>query len=152
MNKTFVTKMPNHIGAFLKASKCFASLGIKITRVSYNKAVDSHMLFIDSEGTPQQLAKATDKLTDIGYLQCNDDNRSVVLLEFRLKDEPGSVTSILELISAHNFNISYISSQENGTEYQLFKMGLIVDNPDKINAFTEEANVQPCWPPSLQRS
>ena len=128
MNKTFVTKMPNHIGAFLKASKCFASLGVNITRVSYNKAVDSHMLFIDAEGTAQQLAKATEELTAIGYLQCDDDARSVVLLEFRLKDIPGSVTSILELISEHNFNISYISSQENGTEYQLFKMGLIVDN------------------------
>ena len=131
--------MPNHIGAFLKASKCFASLGINITRVSYNKAVDSHMLFIDAEGTPQQLAKATEELTAIGYLQCNDDDRSVVLLEFKLKDEPGSVTAILELISAHNFNISYISSQENGTEYQLFKMGLIVDSSDKINTFIEEA-------------
>ncbi len=139
MNKTFVTKMPNHIGAFLKASKCFASLGVNITRVSYNKAVDSHMLFIDAEGTAQQLAKATEELTAIGYLQCDDDARSVVLLEFRLKDIPGSVTSILELISEHNFNISYISSQENGTEYQLFKMGLIVDNSDKINAFIEEA-------------
>ena len=134
-----MTKMPNHIGAFLKASKCFASLGINITRVSYNKAVDSHMLFIDAEGTPQQLAKATEELTAIGYLQCNDDDRSVVLLEFKLKDEPGSVTAILELISAHNFNISYISSQENGTEYQLFKMGLIVDSSDKINTFIEEA-------------
>jgi glyoxylase-like metal-dependent hydrolase (beta-lactamase superfamily II) len=139
MNKTFVTKMPNHIGAFLKASKCFASLGINITRVSYNKAVDSHMLFIDAEGTPQQLEKASEELAKIGYLQCDEDNRSVMLLEFQLKDEPGSVTSILELISAHSFNISYISSQENGTEYQLFKMGLIVDNSDKINDFIEEA-------------
>lgn len=139
MNKTFVTKMPNHIGAFLKASRCFASLGVNITRVSYNKAVDSHMLFIDAEGTQQQLAKATEELTAIGYLQCDEDNRSVVLLEFRLKDEPGSVTAILELISAHNFNISYISSQENGTEYQLFKMGLIADDPDKLNAFIGEA-------------
>lgn len=139
MNKTFVTKMPNHIGAFLKASKCFASLGINITRVSYNKAVDSHMLFIDAEGTPQQLEKAADELAAIGYLQCADDNRSIVLLEFKLKDEPGSVTAILELISAHNFNISYISSQENGTEYQLFKMGLIVDSSDKISTFIEEA-------------
>ena len=139
MNKTFVTKMPNHIGAFLKASRCFAALGINITRVSYNKAVDSHMLFIDAEGTPQQLAKATEELTAIGYLQCDEDNRSVVLLEFRLKDEPGSVTAILELISAHNFNISYISSQENGTEYQLFKMGLITDDPEKLNAFLDAA-------------
>lgn len=139
MNKTFVTKMPNHIGAFLKASRCFASLGINITRVSYNKAVDSHMLFIDAEGTPEQLSKATEELTAIGYLQCDEEDRSVVLLEFKLKDEPGSVTSVLELISAYNFNISYISSQENGTEYQLFKMGLIVDKQDRIKEFIEEA-------------
>ena len=85
MNKTFVTKMPNHIGAFLKASRCFASLGINITRVSYNKAVDSHMLFIDAEGTPEQLSKATEELTAIGYLQCDEEDRSVVLLEFKLK-------------------------------------------------------------------
>lgn len=139
MKKTFVTKMPNHIGAFLKASKCFAALGVNITRVSYNKAVDSHMLFIDAEGTAEQLSKATEELTAIGYLQCDEDNRSVVLLEFQLRDEPGSVTSILELISDFSFNISYISSQENGTEYQLFKMGLIVDNTDKISLFVEEA-------------
>ena len=85
--------MPNHIGAFLKASRCFAELGINITRVSYNKAVDSHMLFIDAEGTAEQLDKATEELTKIGYLQCGIDNRSVVLLEFKLKDEPGSVTT-----------------------------------------------------------
>ena len=139
MNKTFVTTMPNHIGAFLKASRCFAALGINITRVSYNKAVDSHMLFIDAEGTPGQLSKAAEDLAAIGYLQCDEDNRSIVLLEFRLRDEPGSVIPILELISAHSFNISYISSQENGTEYQLFKMGLIVDSADKINAFIAEA-------------
>ena len=139
MNRTFVTKMPDHIGAFLKASKCFASLGINITRVSYNKAIDSHMLFIDAEGTAEQLAKAAEELTAIGYLQCDDEDRSVVLLEFKLKDEPGSVTAVLELISDFNFNISYISSQENGSEYQRFKMGLIVDEADRINGFIEAA-------------
>ena len=54
MKKTYATSMPNHIGAFLKASKCFASLGINITRVSYDKAVDSHMLFLDVEGTDSE--------------------------------------------------------------------------------------------------
>ena len=65
MKKTFVTVMPNHIGAFSKASRCFAAIGVNITRVSYNKAVDSHMLFIDAEGTPQQLQQAADQLTQI---------------------------------------------------------------------------------------
>ena len=58
MKKTYITTMPNHIGAFLKASECFASLGINITRVSYNKAIDSHTLFIDVEGKEDKLKEA----------------------------------------------------------------------------------------------
>ena len=139
MKKTYVTSMPNNIGAFLKASKCFSALGINITRVSYNKAVDSHTLFIDAEGTEEQLNKADAELEKIGYLQSNASKTSVVLLEFCLEDVPGSVTSVLKLISDFNFNISYISSQENGTDYQYFKMGLYVENIEKISEFLKEA-------------
>lgn len=80
MRKTYVTSMPNRIGAFLKASKCFSELGINITRVSYNKAVDSHILFIDAEGTQDQLQKADVELEKIGYLQNRDTKTSIVLL------------------------------------------------------------------------
>jgi len=139
LKKTYVTSMPNHIGAFLKASKCFSELKINITRVSYNKAVDSHTLFIDAEGTEEQLKKADAELEKIGYLQSNTNKTSVVLIEFCLPDVPGSVTNILELINEFNFNISYISSQENGTDYQYFKMGLYVENNDKISEFLKEA-------------
>ena len=139
MKKTFVTTMPDHIGAFLKASSCFAALGINITRVSYNKAVDSHTLFLDAEGSAEQLAEADRQLTQIGYLQNNKNEKSIVLLEFCLRDVPGSVTDILELISIFNFNISYISSQENGSDYQLFKMGLFVEDADKISEFLARA-------------
>ena len=139
MKKTYITTMPDHIGAFLKASRCFAALGINITRVSYNKAVDSHTLFIDAEGTAERHAEADRQLTEIGYLQSNRGEQSIVLLEFCLRDVPGSVTEVLSLIHDYHFNISYISSQENGTEYQLFKMGLFVEDPDKINAFLEDA-------------
>ena len=139
MKKTYVTSMPNHIGAFLKASKCFSELGINITRVSYNKAVDSHTLFIDAEGTEEQLKKADTELEKIGYLQSSTNKTSIVLIEFRLEDVPGSVTNVLELISKFNFNISYISSQENGTDYQYFKMGLYVDDSGKITEFLKES-------------
>ena len=139
VKKTYVTSMPNHIGAFLKASKCFSALGINITRVSYNKAVDSHTLFIDAEGTEEQLKKADTELEAIGYLQNNENKTSIVLIEFCLEDVPGSVTDILMLINEFNFNISYISSQENGTDYQYFKMGLYVDEPKKISEFLSEA-------------
>lgn len=140
MKKTYVTSMPDHIGAFLKAGMCFSSLGINITRVSYNKAVDSHTLFIDAEGTEEQLEMADRELEKIGYLGNDSDSRtSIVLLEFCLRDVPGSVTDILRLIREFNFNISCISSQENGTDYQHFKMGLFVEDSGKISSFLNQA-------------
>ena len=115
--------MPDHIGAFLKASKCFAELGINITRVSYNKAIDSHTLFIDAEGSAEKLLEADARLTEIGYINHQNPEANIILLEFKLKDVPGSVTEILECITEFGFNISYISSHEDSSEYQEFKMG-----------------------------
>ena len=66
----------------LKASECFSALGINITRVSYNKAVDSHTLFIDAEGTEVQLRKADAELEKIGYLSNNAARTSVVLIDY----------------------------------------------------------------------
>ena len=139
MKKTYITTMPNHIGAFLKASECFAKLGVNITRVSYNKAVDSHTLFIDAEGNDEQLKKADEMLTEIGYLNAPEHEKSIVLLEFMLRDKPGSVTEVLRLIDQYRLNISYISSQENGTDYQAFKMGLFVDDEASFEEFLNEA-------------
>ena len=139
MKKTYATSMPNHIGSFLKASRCFAQLGVNITRVSYDKSVDSHMLFLDVEGTEEQIRKADAELEKIGYLQNSAADSSIVLIEFCLRDVPGSVTRVLELINDFNFNISYINSQENGTDFQQFKMGLHVEDPGRLASFLEQA-------------
>jgi glyoxylase-like metal-dependent hydrolase (beta-lactamase superfamily II) len=138
MKKTYITTMPNHIGAFLKASECFAALGVNITRVSYNKAVDSHTLFIDAEGSEGQLKAADEQLSNIGYLQTPAGEKGIVLVEFHLRDVPGSVTGVLRLISRYRLNISYISSQENGSDYQAFEMGLFVEDEAVLRAFLSQ--------------
>ena len=139
MKKTYITTMPDDIGAFLKASECFASLGVNITRVSYNKAIDSHTLFIDADGDKEQLEKADSELRKIGYLLTDKNENSIVLLEFMLRDTPGSVTEVLKLIDRFRLNISYISSQENGSSYQAFKMGLFMENEEVLKSLLEEA-------------
>ena len=141
MKKTYITTMPDQIGAFLKASECFASLGVNITRVSYNKAIDSHTLFIDADGGEEQLAEADRELRKIGYLGTGGQEQSIVLLEFMLRDVPGSVTDVLRLIHRYQLNISYLSSQENGLEYQAFKMGLFVDDEERLKEFLAEAQI-----------
>ena len=139
MKKTFVTTMPDHVGAFLKASQCFAALEANITRVSYNKAVDTHTLFIEAEGTPEALEDATEN-TRSSVLPSSRAAGTVLLMEFKLRDVPGAVTPVLRLIQQFAFNISYISSQEDGSGYQQFKMGLFVEDPGSVSRFLEEAS------------
>lgn len=138
MKRTFTTTMPDQVGAFLLADRCLTGLGLNITRVSYNKAVDTHMLFLEVDGDPETLDKAEWELARLGYLQNELGAGQVLLLEFQLKDEPGSLYPVLKLIHAFHFNISYISSQENGTDYQYFKMGLFVDDGREISDFMRQ--------------
>ena len=91
MKKTYITTMPDHIGSFLKASECFASLGVNITRVSYNKAVDSHTLFIDAEGNEQQLEEADAELKKIGYLRTDRNENSI--------DHPKAIEIVMRILS-----------------------------------------------------
>jgi glyoxylase-like metal-dependent hydrolase (beta-lactamase superfamily II) len=97
------------------------------------------MLFLDVEGTPEQIRQADLELEKIGYLQNRISDSSIVLLEFTLKDVPGSATEILELVNAFNFNISYINSQENGTDHQNFKIGLYVEDSGLFSEFMAQA-------------
>lgn len=139
MKKTFVTHMDDHVGAFLQACESISPLGVNITRVSYNKSIDIHMLFIEVEGEEAAIAEATEQLERIGYLQDLYRSSRIVLVEFRLKDEPGTMLPVLQLISRYRFNISYINSQENGSGWQRFRMGLLASgDEEKLRAFLEE--------------
>ena len=68
MKQTFTTTMPDRVGAFLGASRCISGNGANITRVSYNKAIDMHLLFIEADGTPEQLERIAKELRARGYL------------------------------------------------------------------------------------
>ena len=138
MKKTFITSIPDEPGSFLKPTKIISNLGLNITRVSYNNSIDTNILFIDVDGEESKINEAYELLKNDDIL-FKQDNSNVMLMEFKLLDEPNSLVPILELISEFNFNISYISSQENNTEYQDFKMALFIDNPDKVDEFLKEA-------------
>ena len=139
MKKTFITTMPDKVGAFLKAGECFAGLGINITRTSYNKAVDVHTLFIQAESTEEKLREAEEKLREIGFLRDDKEEAQLTVLEFNLEDKPGQVVQILRLIKSYGFNISYINSRENSTGYQPFKIGFIAEDQLSVNEFIKEA-------------
>lgn len=134
MKKTFITNIPDRPGAFLKTVKIISNLGLNITRVSYNNAIDTHTLFVEVSGPESTVNEAYGILKSDGFL-FKEDNANVILVEFKMPDRPGVLLPVLELIQQYNFNISYISSQENSTAYQYFRMALYIDDPFKVDDF-----------------
>lgn len=81
MKRTFITRLPNKAGAFLKATRIVAQSGANITRVSYNKAVDLHVLFLEVSGSQAQLDTIAVRLNDVGYILNEDNPGRTILLE-----------------------------------------------------------------------
>lgn len=138
MKKSFITEMPDKSGAFLKAGKIIAHYGGNIVRVSYNKSLDVHTLFLDVSAEETQLAKIEDELKAVGYVTQNRGEKHVLLIALKLADVSGAVIGVLEVINKYDVNISYMNSQENGSGYQHFKMGLYLEKPDQVKALLDE--------------
>ena len=138
MRKIYITTMPDKAGAFLTASEAIAECGGNIVRTNYNKAVDTHTLFIEVDADEEAHERINAMLEDVEYLRDDPGIRQIILIEMKLRDQPGVLLPILRLIKNHEVNISYINSQENGTPYQYFKMGLLVEDTTEIKALLDD--------------
>lgn len=136
--KSFVTSMPDKAGAFLRASKIIAGLGGNIVRVSYNKAVDLHMLFLDIEAPESRLFDIEKGLLEIGYINEKMTEIRVIEVSVRIPDRPGAVLPVLEILNKHEINISYLNSSAGSAPYQDFKLGLLIENPRLIKTLLDE--------------
>lgn len=136
--KSYVTNMPDKTGAFLTASRIIARHGGNITRVSYNKAVDLHTLFLDVEAPDEMLGQIEKELESIGYLKNKVSETSVLKVVVKIPDLPGALLPVLKILDRYDINISYINLSETDSEYQDFKMGLLIENPTIVKMLIDE--------------
>ena len=90
--------MPDKAGAFLRASRIIAEVGGNITRVSYNKAVDVHMLFIEVSADAEQLDTISERLNEIGCMMNDRAPGQTILVEFRLPNVPSAMLPVLDAL------------------------------------------------------
>jgi len=136
--KTFVTSLPDKSGSFLLASGIIAKHSGNIVRVSYNKAVDLHMLFIDVQAAADKLLKIEEDLSDIGYINKKIAETRVIEVSVKIPDNPGAVLPVLEILSKHDINISYMNSCADSKPFQDFKFGLLIENPGMIKTLLDK--------------
>jgi len=136
--KSYVTSMPDKTGAFLIASRIIAKHNGNIVRVSYNKAVDLHTLFIDVEASEEDLEEIKKELLKVGYLKDKLSETRVIVVDIKIPDAPGAILPVLKILDTYDINISYMNSSSNSSEYQNFKMGLLIENPQIIKLLLDD--------------
>ena len=103
--------MPDKAGEFLNASRIITENGGQIKRVSYNKAVDAHTLFVDISAEEKNINKIEEKLYSKGYLNYAGYGK-VLLISIKISYTISSITEPLNIIEKYQMNISYIYGTE----------------------------------------
>lgn len=138
MKRTYITNVPDRAGAFLRAGEIIAAHGGNISRINYNKAVDLHTLFLDVCAPEARMEDITCELREIGYLPDGSAENRVMLIVLHLPDEPGALLPVLRVLDRYDINISYLNSQENGTGWQDFHMGLLIERSGVARELLDE--------------
>ncbi|MBR4578367.1 MAG: hypothetical protein IKO22_01995 [Oscillospiraceae bacterium] len=138
MQKTYVTRLPDKTGAFLKASQIIDEYGGRIVRANYSRAVDSHTLFIEIQAEPEQHEKIGKALLGCGYLSSANEDSRVIMIVLKIPNRAGALTQALSVLHSHNVNISYVSSQETGSQFQFLKMGILLENTAEIKSLLDD--------------
>lgn len=140
MVRTFVIVLGDNGGAFLDVDRVFTELGLDIQRVSYNKVVDVHMVFVDAEGPVSALDEAETQLREKGLFPDQAKIGSVQLVEFELDDAVGALQPVLELIDRFGFNITYVNAKVVDGARQVVQMGLYVEDAERLQAFLRQSS------------
>jgi glyoxylase-like metal-dependent hydrolase (beta-lactamase superfamily II) len=122
----------------LEVSKIISSHNANITRLSYNKIVDQHTVFVEVYADEKNLDNLQSELNEKNFLLKQSSEEVDVLITLKILDIPGTVTNILEVFERYDVNISYVNTQENDTSYQYCKIGLYAANLELIHKVIEK--------------
>lgn len=136
--KTFILRLEDRSGHLLEVSNIISSHNANITRLSYNKVVDQHTVFIEVYADEKDIDDLARDLDERNYLLQEGSEEVDVLITLQIIDIPGTVTNILEVFEKYDVNISYVNTQENNTPYQNCKIGLYASNSERIQRVLDE--------------
>lgn len=132
LNRTFATKLPDRPGAFMLASKIIMKHNGNIVRVSYNKADNLNTLFVEVKASSEDLDIIEKEFNSIKYLKDETPEEQIVVVNIKMKDEPGILYPVLEIFDRYDINLSYLNSNTENGEFQNFKIGLIIEKPEIV--------------------
>lgn len=140
--KSFVTNVPDRLGVLVQTCRLVAEKGGNMSRISYNRAVDSCTLFLDVVGEEEALEAITEEFKKLGYLMENLPLETrVIMVDIKMPDTAGAMVPILELLKERGVFVSYVNTAATSEAYQHCRLGLLLENPNNIKRLLREMSM-----------
>ena len=82
--KTFILRLEDRSGHLLEVSKIISSHNANITRLSYNKVVDQHTVFIEVYADEKDIDDLSQELAERNYLLKDSSEEVDVLMTLQI--------------------------------------------------------------------
>lgn len=108
MEKPLALVLPDRPGVLREIMRILSACGVTVQRMSYNRVIDIHALFLDVWGTTDAIAAAENELRAWRFFPGQRASGEVVLLEFPTGDNLAVLEPVLALVERHELNITYL--------------------------------------------
>ena len=117
--KTFILRLEDRSGHLLEVSKIISSHNANITRLSYNKVVDQHTVFIEVYADEKDIDDLSQELGERNYLLKDSSEEVDVLMTLQIIDIPGTVTNILQVFEKYDAVLTPVCSKSEYASYEI---------------------------------
>lgn len=139
MEKSLALVVPDRSGLLREVTRIFSDNGVSILRMSYNRVVDVHAVFVDVWGSSASVAAAEDELRAWRFMPGQRRVGEVRLLEFAGDNDIPPLDPIISLINRHELNITYITARTDGNAANVVRVGVYVEDLERFHAMLSDA-------------
>lgn len=138
MEKSLALVVPDRTGVMREVVRIFSDHGVSVLRISYNRVVDTHALYVDLWGSSSALAAAEDELRAWRFLPGQRMVGEVRLLEFSGEDELPDLEPLLACVNRYEFNITYINARTDTEQANRLQLGVYMEDTSTFDAFIQD--------------
>lgn len=138
MEKSMVLVLPDRAGKLREVLRIFSENQVALLRISYNRVVDIHTLFVDVRGTSAALSRAEEELRAWRFMLGQRSTGEICLLEVRTNNDLSVLHTALDLINRNELNITYVDARVDDMHTEVAQIGVFAKKRARLSTLLKD--------------
>lgn len=135
MEKSLALALPDRSGSLREVIRVLSSHDVSLLRMSYNRVVDVHALFLDVFGTVAAIQAAEEELRAWRFFPGQREVGDVWLVDLALGDDLAALEPVLAIVEQQELNITFVDVRTDSSDGCIVRLSLYVTDPQQLAAF-----------------